>query len=654
MGDRLGNLESRADQTGNRNLAETFAYDGLNRLTRSTVGADVRRVTHDIHGRIRSKDGEAYTYHGPRPRLLSSAGGDWYRFDAAGNNTAGDGRNIAYTVFDKPSSITRGAHATRFRYGLDRARFERADTSAGGTTTTLYVGDTEIVTAPDGAWRMRRHIAGLAIETTAFDAEDRQLSQEAAYILRDHLGSVHLLTGQTGAVLQEMSFDAWGERRSPSTWGRLTGAGRTGFDASRTTRGFTGHEMLDAVGIIHMNGRIHDPRLGMFLQVDSMVQDAGSPSGLNPYAYALGNPLNAVDADGEYATLIVGIMAGLATTSAPKIALYVGSTAFIEALVRGADFDDALRGGMISGMSSLFSASIPFPSTPDAWELVKFGVLQGTVGGVTSMFQGGKFGHGFITSALPATFGHSLGGAVGEAFGSAATGQIITGALLGGTASSLTGGKFVNGAATAAVAASVNAAIKIGRAPTEAEVTHARMSEAVYGLSKAHVAAGFEIDGYRLTKYFDHKSGFKAALFVKGDQNVIAFRGTEGASWKDWKTNVLQAFGLETSQYSRAQKMGGKHGASFHFVGHSLGGGLAVTAAIEAGGSATVFNAAGVHNNTIGTASRSDARVVHFHATMDVLQIGNMLTPASVPGEQVSLGRAGMHGMGGLCEAVGC
>ena len=448
--DRLGNLESRADQTGNRNLAETFAYDGLNRLTRSTVGADVRRVTHDIHGRIRSKDGEAYTYHGPRPRLLSSAGGDWYRFDAAGNNTAGDGRTIAYTVFDKPSSIIRGAHATRFRYGLDRARFERADTSAGGTTTTLYVGDTEIVTAPDGAWRMRRHIAGLAIETTVFDAEDNQLSQEAAYVLRDHLGSVHLLTGQTGAVLQEMSFDAWGERRSPSTWGRLTGAGRTGFDASRTTRGFTGHEMLDAVGIIHMNGRIHDPRLGMFLQVDSMVQDAGSPSGLNPYAYALGNPLNAVDADGEYATLLVGMIAALSGASAPSLALYVGSTAFLEALVRGANFADALQGGVISGLSVYAAASIAAPAVPDALSLAKYGLAHGAVGGMTSVLRGGRFGHGFLTSALPATFGSSLGERLGGAVGSARAGRVIASAVLGGTASQLTGGKFVNGAATGA------------------------------------------------------------------------------------------------------------------------------------------------------------------------------------------------------------
>jgi RHS repeat-associated protein len=40
---------------------------------------------------------------------------------------------------------------------------------------------------------------------------------------------------------------------------------------SITTRGSNGHEMVDSVGIIHMNGRIYDPTLGRFLQADSFV-----------------------------------------------------------------------------------------------------------------------------------------------------------------------------------------------------------------------------------------------------------------------------------------------------------------------------------------------------------------------------------------------
>ncbi|WP_456405773.1 RHS repeat-associated core domain-containing protein, partial [Thiolapillus sp.] len=34
----------------------------------------------------------------------------------------------------------------------------------------------------------------------------------------------------------------------------------------------TGHEALDDVGLIHMNGRLYDPALGRFISVDPIVQ----------------------------------------------------------------------------------------------------------------------------------------------------------------------------------------------------------------------------------------------------------------------------------------------------------------------------------------------------------------------------------------------
>lgn len=38
-------------------------------------------------------------------------------------------------------------------------------------------------------------------------------------------------------------------------------------------RGYKGHEHLLDVGLINMNGRIYDPRLHRFLQVDSNIRD---------------------------------------------------------------------------------------------------------------------------------------------------------------------------------------------------------------------------------------------------------------------------------------------------------------------------------------------------------------------------------------------
>jgi putative lipase involved disintegration of autophagic bodies len=93
---------------------------------------------------------------------------------------------------------------------------------------------------------------------------------------------------------------------------------------------------------------------------------------------------------------------------------------------------------------------------------------------------------------------------------------------------------------------------------------------------------------------------------------------------------------------------------NIHFTGHSLGGGIASAAAIVTGGGATVFNAAGVHANTLRGFAPSNGSVTYFYSAFDVLRLGNTLTPASVPGEHVPLGAAGLHGMGGVCRAMGC
>lgn len=92
---------------------------------------------------------------------------------------------------------------------------------------------------------------------------------------------------------------------------------------------------------------------------------------------------------------------------------------------------------------------------------------------------------------------------------------------------------------------------------------------------------------------------------------------------------------------------------SVAFTSHSLGGGIA---SAVTGGSATVFNAAGVHANTVAAygASLSGASVRYYYSSFDVLRIGNALSPASVPGQGISLGAAGFHGIGGVCNAMGC
>ena len=124
----------------------------------------------------------------------------------------------------------------------------------------------------------------------------------------------------------------------------------------------------------------------------------------------------------------------------------------------GASFGDALLGGLVSGASAWAFGSLPLPAGGTFWDGAQRAVGYGMLGGVTSVLRGGRFGHGFVSSGLSGAFHGPVGGRVGQAFGSAALGEVAAAAVIGGTATELTGGKFANGAATGAFQAAIQSA----------------------------------------------------------------------------------------------------------------------------------------------------------------------------------------------------
>lgn len=77
-----------------------------------------------------------------------------------------------------------------------------------------------------------------------------------------------------------------------------TPAGDQSAIAAVTRRGYTGHSMLGSMGLIHMNGRVHDAILGRFLSPDPTVPHPGFTQSYNRYAYVNNNPLSFIDPSG--------------------------------------------------------------------------------------------------------------------------------------------------------------------------------------------------------------------------------------------------------------------------------------------------------------------------------------------------------------------
>jgi len=109
----------------------------------------------------------------------------------------------------------------------------------------------------------------------------------------DKLGNVRGYIDATGALTAMLDYDPWGKRRNPSGIGTPDS-----LDDSVDNKGFTGHEMLDNLDLVHMNGRIYDPLIGRFLTADPEVQSPENSQSYNRYTYVWNNPTNLTDPTG--------------------------------------------------------------------------------------------------------------------------------------------------------------------------------------------------------------------------------------------------------------------------------------------------------------------------------------------------------------------
>ena len=506
--DVLGNLTTRTDTTGatgadgTRDLTETFTYDTLNRLTSSRVGTGAKQtVTYDALGNITRKTGVGGYLYGlgsAGPHAASFAGDATYTYDAAGNLTREnrDGtftRSLDYTPFNKVSRIVKGTHTVSFAYGPERARYKRTDTSGSNTTTTLYVGSVEKVTRSGSLYEYKRYIAGgaaLITEKHATTVENGVSTETETvttqYLLKDHLGSVAVITNALGAIDQELSYDAWGQRRNAATWGDLTAMARMSFDVSRTTRGFTGHEMVDAVGIVHMNGRIYDPNLGRFMQADPVIQFPDFSQSHNRYSYVLNNPLAYTDPSGYFLKKLFRKVVGFALNGIGELLfskvpvlrqfstmayclsgspVHCGAAAAGNAYAGGASLKRALQAGVFAYVSAKAFTAVGdyFQSIEAVGGWGHFGA-HALTGGILTELQGGEFGHGFLSAGV--AFGV---GQIGIKQGWSVEAQFVSRVVSAGTVSEITGGKFANGAVTAAFAFVYNE--RMHQAESENEIT---------------------------------------------------------------------------------------------------------------------------------------------------------------------------------------
>ena len=235
---------------------------------------------------------------------------------------------------------------------------------------------------------------------------------------RKNLGSVTRIYNSSGTAVFSAEYDPWGVQRQLA-------------NSIRYNRGYCGHEMLNDLQAINMNGRLYDPYIARFLSPDNYVQLPTSAQSFNRYSYCLNNPLKYVDPDGEFWWIVFGAVAGGMFNigsnfdnihSFGDFAKYFGVGAvagaaggYVGTAVAGAIGVSGAIGGAISGLAGgvvdggiLGGVNATLNGT-SFWKGVGYGSLYGgltgavaggIIGGITSALQGNKFWTGKAKPAL--------------------------------------------------------------------------------------------------------------------------------------------------------------------------------------------------------------------------------------------------------------
>ena len=260
--------------------------------------------------------------------------------------------------------------------------------------------------------------------------------------------------------------DRWEERDTRTSW--------------IVNRGYTGHEHLDAFGVIDMNGRVYDPFTALFMSPDPYVQSPSDWLNYNRYSYCLNNPFKYTDPSGKIVFLLVPLIYGMVQAAVVGAAI-AGAFSVATTIVNGSSWDassfwESVGNGAISGAIT-FGIGSAFGATGGA--AIAANVEKGTQGflgisngflneglraathalaqGVMTAADGGNFWAGAASGAFGSISGHTLQALDVDIVVKNPFGVIAFSSFSGGMGSVFAGGDFWEGAKSGFIVGALNA-----------------------------------------------------------------------------------------------------------------------------------------------------------------------------------------------------
>jgi RHS repeat-associated protein len=289
--------------------SEGTSDDLINRYDKDGNILELKR--YDGDGSI--ADNFNYTYYSNTNKLQRVTGsGTQYTYDANGNMTRDNINRNRDIKYDHRNLITQLAHteyvledsllyATYYYYDEAGNRFRKKVYQYIGSQTRDSVEIPDIEEAGDspGTWELIRdelysrgadgkelaiYINGNIKQTNIWGLghEGHITSSDVPnFYLKDHLGSIRIVTNENDEVISAQDYDCWGYLLE----------GRT-YESDESVYKFTGKERDEENQYDYFGARYYDSRIGRWGQVEPLYEQYIQ---FSPYAYSICNPARFVD-----------------------------------------------------------------------------------------------------------------------------------------------------------------------------------------------------------------------------------------------------------------------------------------------------------------------------------------------------------------------
>ncbi|MBC1801551.1 RHS repeat protein [Listeria booriae] len=304
IGTRSGNLIFEEyytyDGLGNKVSAENkkygktnYDYDEINQLVKEEiVGQSVKEYSYDGFGnrvRIKGSGGIDVTAQFNKANQMVQFAGDKIEYDKNGNRLKDGSYSYEWNVDDQLISITKNTNTkplATYKYDEKGRRIEK--NFDGKTTQYIYNGDSlNLLYEIDNTGNVEKQYTysadGLRVAM--------KIGDKTVYYQYNSHGDVVALTDKQGLVIGEYVYDAWGN---------IVKEVLITDEARQNPFKYAGYFHDVETGMYYLNARYYEANQGVFLSVDSEPGDERNPLTMNGYMYANNNPVEFIDADGEF------------------------------------------------------------------------------------------------------------------------------------------------------------------------------------------------------------------------------------------------------------------------------------------------------------------------------------------------------------------